>query len=377
VDILPAVLQPPPLTTTRDRDAWFTIRGFVRQVHQSILDWLRLSEAEVLELECGEDIDRIIKAIDADGTEAYYRVLGQVKQRQKSITLRSSEAPEAIAGFVEHRAQNPTLNLSFRFITNAKVGKERPSPYKDKVPALTRWEQLRQEGVGAGLPIIAADKTDWLAGIRLLLTTANRPEGLDESTWAGLKSFLEGAGATDAGLLELIRSFTWDTEGPEADAMAGEIRTALVAIGAAQTDAEAQPLYASLFVWVFTLLSRRGIKRLTSEDRDRLLTSPPPLMLEGTALLERLEERVFSMEARLVALQDRTSQVEHIVGTHAEALQAVNGQVDALARAQGIEIVALRHAAETLILDVPPSPEPLAARPQAIAQLVPHCCSIT
>ena len=44
-------------------DAYATIRGFVFQANLTVLQWLNLSKNEHLELECGEDIDVVGKAV--------------------------------------------------------------------------------------------------------------------------------------------------------------------------------------------------------------------------------------------------------------------------------------------------------------------------
>lgn len=63
---------------TRDRDAWATIRGFVYQVDVTIDRWLNLQPGQVLELERGEDIDVVSKAIEAADHDIQ-RILEQVK----------------------------------------------------------------------------------------------------------------------------------------------------------------------------------------------------------------------------------------------------------------------------------------------------------
>ncbi|BAZ33703.1 hypothetical protein NIES4074_62170 (plasmid) [Cylindrospermum sp. NIES-4074] len=121
-------------TPVRNRDAWSTIRGYVYQVDLTIQRWLDLEPNQILELECGEDIDIVNRALIADSEECD-RLLEQVKHRDNQITLRTPEAVTAIACFIEHRQTNSTANnLIFRFTTNTKVGKERQSrPPKGKV----------------------------------------------------------------------------------------------------------------------------------------------------------------------------------------------------------------------------------------------------
>jgi hypothetical protein len=75
-----------------DRDAYATIAGFVLQVDLTVLRWLNLDDSELLELECGEDIDTVgtdIRSSVSAGT----RLFEQVKRHQANITLRS--APRA------------------------------------------------------------------------------------------------------------------------------------------------------------------------------------------------------------------------------------------------------------------------------------------
>src|SRR5260370_34855484 len=77
--------------TPRNRDAWPTIQGYVYQVELSIVRWLDLLPGEELELECGEDIDKISETITADGEEQD-RLLEQVKHLGSvSVTFRSSQ----------------------------------------------------------------------------------------------------------------------------------------------------------------------------------------------------------------------------------------------------------------------------------------------
>ena len=115
-----------PFTPYQERDAWFVIRGYVYQVHVTILEWLTLSPGYEMWLECGEDIDRVQKDLGrpdfGDG-----RVLEQIKHRQKAATLRSADVIGAIVSFFRHARTNPNLKLKFRFLTTSKIGREQKS----------------------------------------------------------------------------------------------------------------------------------------------------------------------------------------------------------------------------------------------------------
>lgn len=96
--------------TTRQRDAWSTIRGFVYQVALTVERWLTLSDDDVLELEAGEDIDLCIGGLTFDDADQE-RVLEQIKHREGSITLRTDEARAFLANAYEHQNNNPGLRL--------------------------------------------------------------------------------------------------------------------------------------------------------------------------------------------------------------------------------------------------------------------------
>ena len=115
------------LTVSRDRDAWKTIRGFGYQIGLTVERWLQLTDGETLELENGEDIDRITPSLIKD-QEVSARVLEQVKHLDANVTLRSGPCLEALANAVDHLEQNPGKELYFQFTTTAGVGLEQKSP---------------------------------------------------------------------------------------------------------------------------------------------------------------------------------------------------------------------------------------------------------
>src|SRR5262249_33867148 len=131
-------------TLPRDRDAFATIRGYVYQVDLSLRRWLDLGENQQLELERGEDIDLVNRAISATNMQEASRLLEQVKHREQNLTLRSPAALEALANAVEHLAANPGLDLRFCFTTNAGIGIERPCPFPNGAAGISLWEQVRQ-----------------------------------------------------------------------------------------------------------------------------------------------------------------------------------------------------------------------------------------
>ena len=62
----------------REQDASPTIRGFMYQIQLTLQRWLDLDNGEVLYLECGEDVDRVLREKDQAGVQ---RELEQIKAK--------------------------------------------------------------------------------------------------------------------------------------------------------------------------------------------------------------------------------------------------------------------------------------------------------
>ena len=172
-------------TPPRNRDAWGVIRGYVYQVELTIDRWLNLEKDQELELECGEDIDRITKSFDKDDDEQC-RILEQVKRRDDSITLRKTSAIIAIACAVEHIENNPGLNLVFQYTTNARIGIERPSPFPKRKAAITVWEHIRKNN----RQLDSREQTENIARIYSILGGVPKPSQLCDRTWQLFQNFI-------------------------------------------------------------------------------------------------------------------------------------------------------------------------------------------
>ena len=81
---------------TRNRDAWFVIRGYKYQVDLSILRWLSINVGQSLVLEFGEDIDIVNNALSS----MIARELEQIKHIDTPITLRTPSSRTALANAV-------------------------------------------------------------------------------------------------------------------------------------------------------------------------------------------------------------------------------------------------------------------------------------
>jgi len=304
-------------TTERDRDAWAAIRGFVFQVILTIDRWLKINENERLELERGEDIDTISRALGALGDEEQARLLEQIKHRESSVTLRSTSVIEFLAAAVEHRAKNPGLALRFRFLTTATPGIEKPTPFSPRRSALLHW----LDAVGSGQLNTAV-----VENILQLLRQAPRPQELAETTWAGFQNLISSA--SPQSFFEFMQRVEWTFDAGDVSAVSASIRAKLLTDRYASSDDEAQDLYQRLFFSVFQLLSQPGLKALTKADLSAQLKRPP-LAPQYQALFSRITSHLAGLEARFET-------IEHgLVGMN-QSLEIYRAEVHRLARSQGL-----------------------------------------
>jgi len=122
------------LKSNPKRQAIHTLRGYAYQIWQTVVRWTHLKENEVLYLEGAEDIDLLCE----ETAETI-----QVKNIRKSITLKSQEILDSIVHFWEHKQNNQDVKVSFRFLTTAKRGKEKGSPFGDRY-GLDYWDDCKR-----------------------------------------------------------------------------------------------------------------------------------------------------------------------------------------------------------------------------------------
>ncbi|MBV6712503.1 hypothetical protein [Paenibacillus chitinolyticus] len=297
------------LSLKRDRDAWATIRGYVYQVDLTLEHWIHLNENEVLELERGEDIDVVEVMSGVSG-----RTLNQVKHREKKLTLRSSEAQEAMINYFEHRQENPSIQIAFRFITNSEITVERPPLFVDKRPGIAVWEHLRINGIAD------EQSLEQLLKIRSFLASSNKPKSVDQETWNKWYKFLSES--TNEELIAYVRKFSWSPLHTSFSHMENIIEDLLIRKEIASSSWEATAIYERLFLYVFKFLSNSGIKRLTKTDLNeqsyRVIHAGEEELLAYLRLIwKELEVRVDVIERNI---EDQQSQVE-ILNTHMAKLK--------------------------------------------------------
>jgi hypothetical protein len=307
----------------------------IYQVDLTIRRWLDLAPDEILELERGEDIDRVCSSI-MDSLEEGRRLLEQVKHRDERISLRTPAAVFAIACAVEHRSANPSANLCFRFTSNAGVSKERSSPLER--PGILVWEDLR-----AGLMEAQAASTA-LAAIRTILKSSEKPANLHEDAWEAFQTLVDQG--SDEALLDLVRRFEWGTGAQPAEALAAELQQLLIDSGRATDASQAEGLYERLFLYVFKLISRAGLKRLTPADLAEVIARPT-LSVADHELLDGVIVKLIGLESRLERGELERRQQEAIIAR-------LDSRVHALASQQGV-LASIHYVVEDVSLEIPPA----------------------
>ncbi|EDL61152.1 hypothetical protein [Gimesia maris] len=287
---------------SKNRDAWFVIRGYKYQIDLTIKRWLSLKDDQKLVLEFGEDIDIVNDSI-SKGAKQFDRVLEQVKHLEKSITLRSSPCKIALANAIQHFKNNPQLNLAFRFCTNSLVTTERPSPFVDRKPAIEVWEELRLKTISE------PERTERLTKLQSFLSKLDdKPQGVDHLTWDSFKDYVKNVSLSE--LEELIRCFEWSTQESNAEDISKEI---FQLIKTKKIDvSKLDDVYPRLFLQVIEILSKREEKILDLQLLDAIL-SLPTLNDNEIELLSFLKSEVLSHSIRIEQLEKDSKQHEIII----------------------------------------------------------------
>ena len=327
---------------SRDRDAWYVIRGYVYQVDRTIYRWLELEPHETLELERGEDIDVISSGLEHSEE---LRILEQIKHLEANITLNSSVARGALANYNEHRASNPDENINFRFITTANAGLEKDPPWPSQlVPhrnGIEAWNSVR------GKKLEKRRDLRPVAAIRRLLGAAKRPESIPSTTWDHFTKYIAVRKA--AHITALIEGFEWSTGSKGQPELEESIRKELIRRAWASSEDQAHAQYNALFVHVFNLLSRKGVKSLTTKDREGVLQNPA-LSDKDSHTLDRIRVNIARLQSRVDILENRILSDKSEMDLRHKALGLV---VSSLAEAQGTPALALTFDAS---IDLVPPP---------------------
>lgn len=222
------------------RDAIDSIRGYVYQIHQSVLACIGLAANDVLMLEGAEDFD----LYRIDGAE-----LVQVKDTAANLTLRSGDVRDAIANCWKARRDNPARSIDRLSLSRHRGSRrrEKGAPFGKAVPGRRYWREAA-EGLCAVQPLP-----------ELLLTSA-----FDDPL---LARFVHDAD-DDAFRSDLLRWIEWDLGASDIDAVLDELHRQVVVpmVDVHATPAQAPAVAQALVSRVADLLTRPGVRKLDRAD---------------------------------------------------------------------------------------------------------------
>ncbi len=353
-------MPPPAFTPIPNRDAAAVIRGFVYQIETTVLRWLDLQDGEALELERGEDIDRISEVVEADGVgvEAA-RVLEQVKREAAPLTLRSGGARAALAHLHAYRAAHPQLHLSLRYTTTAAVGMERDGGGLD-APAIEVWRAI----CGGALP--ESEMPAAVAGLRCVLQGGRPPAGVSAAHWDEFQRFV--ANADDDPFRAFVLAVEWSTHSADESQAAAAIHARLQATGMARDLDEAEALRERLVVHVWGVLTATGLKRLAPDDLRRVLARPT-LGARERARLDGLYVLLGQLSGRVETLERDVTSLTNTQRVQSALIAQSTAHLDRLTREAGIraDVAAVLVAPS---LEPPAVVSPGALRPATVDRLL-------
>lgn len=309
-----------------NRDAWSTIRGFVYQVDMTILRWLDLKDNEILDLERGEDID-IVE--NSDEGEELSRKLEQIKYRESSISLNNELALELLHNFFLHRYNNPNKKILFRFVTNARYTKERPSLFTNGYSGISVWQNLFSEDtVKLNDKRLESIKNHLIEKISEKLIDPDKVEEKDKESqekWENFKIFIEDS----SNLLSFIKDFEWSTNFLDSDSISENVKKKISEIDFLSESVNADILYPRLFLYIFRLLTNKSAKSVDLNELKAQCLLPSLSHEENTMfeivsnLLESINTRVFTIENNLTNIENSLSLSIQKIDILDEDIQAI------------------------------------------------------
>lgn len=311
---------------------------------------MELPATRRLELENGEDVDTVQDG-SPDGAVAEKRLLGQLRVRDsRSLTLRSVDALQSLANYCLHRANNPAVDLQFRYVTTALAGREQG--WDRPEGAIETWMALWRGSVGE------LERDEAVAALLQFLRTCEKPDKTSVEAWASLQSAL--AWDAERFLTMIVLPFEWGTGFGDYAKIESEI---LAAFGLEPYAVYGTPeqIYEHLFAYVFRLLCQRGLKELTANRLAEELRSPSIAPAER-GILRLIRDELGQMKEEIAAVKSTVDQQMLELG-------ALRQTVGLLGRSLGIE-AQLALQAVLFSSDPPELLDRCAPRAAAVAELL-------
>ncbi len=155
--------------TEAARQAIASLRGYVFQLHASLLAWMHLPSDGELYLEVAEDYAELLAA---PGNVEEILSAVQVKDTRESgsVTLNSVDVLKTIEALFSLQESNPGRQVFMKFLTTSPVGKELKAPLPSGAPALEAWAVAASGG----------DATELLDALKTRITDGKLGEFLKD-----------------------------------------------------------------------------------------------------------------------------------------------------------------------------------------------------
>ncbi len=357
-----------------NRDAHAVVRGFCYQVATTVHRWLELGDQDELVLECGEDIDTVVRAVDesmmpvpADhpgkqtdlslSTESH-RVLEQVRDRVRPLSLASADARAALARFHWYRLNHPGQHLLLRYTTTATLATEVAWSGSEGETAIQTWQKVRNRRFA---PEEEATK---LTALRNLLAQSATPAEISAELWRTFTDFLRDA--TESEWRALVWDVEWASGAGDIHALRAETRRLLATRFDQLSESDRENVYRRLVVHVWEVLATAGRKALSADELS--------VHVGSRIISDHDTARLHWFERWLSDLTSRVTRAEGEIDTIATALTQVTTALDQqhstitslLARTKAPPI----SSAPPPMRLMPPPPVPKAVgRPHCISQM--------
>jgi hypothetical protein len=259
----------------------------VYQVEHTILSWLNLPDDRILQLEAGEDIDEIVNGLDRETT--------QVKDVKGVVTL--TQAAPVIANTILHAQNNPTIEVDVKYLTTARVTKEKSSPFGKKHPGIVRWNKTRRANT-------ISSQRAFLRSLSGFLKQLGKTKEFSVDSWDALDTFRQTA--TEAELFKLVRRIEWVTSCVPHSEMESALISRLSELGIFES--QCRTILERFFYHVFQRLTMDGEKFLTIDEREQILKET--LSDEEASRIRRLMARLDQLSIQLGGLEERVQGVE-------------------------------------------------------------------
>ena len=197
-----------------------------------------------------------------------------------------------------------------------------------------------------------------------------KPQDIHEEIWKYFRAFVYDA--DNEAFLTFIRAFEWGMQEAGANSLRRILQQRLQTLRYARDADHANTVYMHMFFSVFERLTHTGLKRLTVEDRERLLAQPSfdaraqSLFEIVHDLLDTLEERMAAVEERVGTIEGHMANVDVVQGLHTEQLATLQGELGQVMQEQNLQATLLYGEYVPPSLDIPPLVEHLSRRENTV-----------